>query len=90
MANNNHVTKADLKALRDELKADMKAFKDELAEMIRDVETKLLKAFYGFAETTQKRLTENERATSGVADRIEIIERRVTDLEKRVNFPHAP
>ena len=78
MANNNHVTKADLKALR-----------DELIEAIRDVETKLLKAFYGFAESTQERISNNEGATDGLKNRLATLERRITDLEKRVNFPHA-
>ncbi|MBI3896025.1 MAG: hypothetical protein HY313_08845 [Acidobacteria bacterium] len=89
MANNNHVTKADLKALRDELKGDMKALRDELIEAIRDVETKLLKAFYGFAESTQERISNNEGATDGLKKRLATLERRITDLEKRINFPHA-
>ena len=100
MGNNDHVTKADLntlrtelkgdlKALREELKADQNALRDELIEVIRDTETKLLKAFYGFAESTQQRLSEGERATSGLNERLATLDRRVTDLEKRVNFPHA-
>jgi len=75
MASNDHVTKADLKALR-----------DELIEAIHDVETKLLKAFYGFAESTQQRLTQHD----GFNERMATLERRLTDLEKRINFPHAP
>lgn len=101
MENNNQVTKADLKVLRDELmgaihssekslRDEMKGFRDELVEMIHDTETKLLRAFYGFAETTQQRLTEGQQATSSLANRLAILERRMTDLEKQVNFPNAP
>lgn len=96
MENNNHATKADLKALREELKADnavlrdeMRGFRDELVELIHDTETKLLKAFYGFAESTQQRLSEGERATGSLNERLATLDRRITDLEKRVNFPHA-
>ena len=93
MASNDHVTKADLKTgldgLRDELKGDMKALKDELrdelTEMMRGIETKLLSAFYGFAESTQQRLTQHD----GFNERLGTLERRLTDLEKKVNFPHA-
>ena len=62
MAKNDVATKAAVKGLRDELKGDLKTLRDELTEVIRDTETKLLKAFYGFAESTQKRLNEGERA----------------------------
>ena len=104
MANNDHVTKADLKILQDAIKADlnevrdelrneMKAgsetLRDELIEGMRDIETKLLKAFYGFAESTQKRVSEGERTSSGLTERLGTLERRITDLEKKVNFPHA-
>ncbi len=55
---NDPVTKADLKAglsmLRAETKADLDTLRDQMIEAIHDAETKLLKAFYGFAESTQQ------------------------------------
>ena len=39
-------------------KADLNDLRDELIEVIRDTETKLLRAFYNFAESNQKRLSE--------------------------------
>jgi chromosome segregation ATPase len=78
-ANGNYATKSDLKELR-----------DELIEAIHDAETKLLKAFYAFAETNQQRHTNLERSTNGLAERLATLERRVMDLEKKVNFPNAP
>jgi chromosome segregation ATPase len=104
MATNDHVTKADLTAglkdlrdelkadisgLRNELKADMSALRDELSEAIHDTETKLLKAFYGFAESNEKRHVESERATNGLRERLATIEHRLTEVEKRLNFPQA-
>ena len=89
--------KGDMAALRDELKADiaaldgnMKSIRDELAELIHDMETKLLTAFYGFAEATQKRVSLLENTTGGLTNLIATLDRRITDLEKRVNFPDSP
>ena len=39
-------------------KADLNDLRDELIEVIRDTETKLLRAFYNFAESNQKRLSD--------------------------------
>jgi hypothetical protein len=53
--NNNYATKADLRALRTETKADLNVLRDEIVaamnEAIHDSEARMLKAFYGFAET---------------------------------------
>ncbi len=71
-----------MKTIRDEPR-------DELTEVMRDIETKLLKAFYGFAEPTQQRLTQNEGVSHRLDERVATLERRVTDIEKRINFPNA-
>ena len=89
-ANGDYATKTDLKALRQELKGDMAGLRDELVEAIHDTETKLLKAFYGFAEAAQKRMDNVESSQSGLTGIIATLDRRVTDLEKKVNFPKAP
>lgn len=41
-------------------KADLQSLKDELVEAMHDTETRLLKAFYDFAESNQKRLGATE------------------------------
>ena len=60
---------------------------DNAAVLIRDSETRLLQAFYSFAETNQKRLTEVEREAAAVKERLALIEGRLTDVEKRLNMP---
>ena len=70
-------------------KADLQSLKDELLEAIRDSKTHLLKAFYDFAESNQKRLGATETLGALVVDRLGTIERRVTDIEKRLNTPPA-
>jgi hypothetical protein len=77
-SNNNYATKADLKEVR-----------DELVQAIHDSETRLLKAFYGFAEATQKRMDNLENGQGGLTGIIATLDRRVTEIEKRLNSPNA-
>ena len=70
-------TKQDLNQLRAEFQQDMSQLRaefhhgfDELKETLRDSETKLLQAFYTFAESNQKRLSEVERENAGLKDRL--------------------
>jgi hypothetical protein len=80
--NNNYATKADLNVLRDEIVAAMN-------EAIHDSETRMLKAFYGFAEAIQKRTVNLENGIGGVTGLLATMDRRITELEKKVNFPNA-
>ena len=60
---------------------------DDLKETLRDSETKLLKAFYSFAETNPQRLTATERESAALRDRLATVESRLTEVEKRLNIP---
>jgi uncharacterized protein (DUF342 family) len=87
-------TKADLIALEERLNSDTTAREerlnqkmDELTETFRDMQTEMLKAFYAFAETNQARLTETERATAALQERMSMMESRLIQLEKRLNMP---
>ena len=86
-------TKADLHALRDELleaiRESQRGLREEFLEAIHDTETRLLRAFYDFAETNQKRLGEVERTGLVIFDRLATMERRITEVEKRLNMPPA-
>ena len=79
--------KADIAALRDELKADLRAMEERLREYVHDTETKLLRAFYTFAEANQKHLVELERSDSALRERLVSLETRVLEVEKRLNMP---
>ena len=90
------VTKADLAELRSELKGDtaelrsgMQALEERVVEMMRETETHLLKAFYDFAEANHKRVTVVEQSHAGMTDRVGLLEHRVTQIEKRLNWPPA-
>ena len=101
MANGNEpATKADLKQLEDKFVADLNRLEEQLrsefqhgfghlAESIHDSETRLLKAFYAFAESNQQRLAQVEGNTTAVISRLATLESRITEVEKRLNMPPA-
>ena len=70
-----------------QLRAETQHMYNDLVERISDSETKLLKAFYTFAETNQQRLTQVEATASAVITRLATLESRITDVEKRLNMP---
>ena len=49
----------------EQLRSEMNHQYDDLKETLRDSETKLLKAFYSFAESNQQRLAQVEGTTNG-------------------------
>jgi hypothetical protein len=70
--------------------SEMQPTHDDLKEAMRDMQTELLKAFYSFAESDQARLTQTERDSSSLKERMGIPERRLTEVERKVNFPDQP
>ena len=86
--------KQDIAMLRSETKQDtamlrseMQHMHDALVERIADSETKLLKAFYTFAESNQQRLTQVETSNYAVIVRLATLESRITVVEKQLNLP---
>ena len=70
-------------------KQDLTDMKAELLEAMHDMETRLLKGFYGYTESTQKHLNQLDREDASVRERLGTIEERVKELERRVNFPRS-
>ena len=89
------VTKSDLKAAlaaqdhRFEGRMDVleQRLTERFTQGLRDTETKLLQAFYAFAESNNTRLVQGETATAMVVSRLTTIENRVLEIEKRLNMP---
>jgi hypothetical protein len=73
----------------DQLRGEVNHGYADLAERISDTETRLLKAFYDFAQSHQKRMTEIELSETSMRSRLDTIEDRVLQIEKRLNMPPA-
>ena len=73
----------------DQLRAEMNHGYADLAERMHNSETRLLKAFYDFAQSNQKRMTEIETSESSMRSRLATIEDRLLQVEKRLNMPPA-
>jgi predicted phage-related endonuclease len=81
--------KAEIKADLAEIKADLAEREDRLTEVMRDVQTELLKSFYGFMETIQIRFKEQDDTEAGLKRRLTVLEGRILEVEKRLNMPPA-
>lgn len=84
----------DMANLRADVAKDIANLKDELLEavskLVYDSETRLLKAFYGFAESNRKEISDLTRSDSSLRERLDTIEDRLLEVEKRLNFPPRP
>jgi hypothetical protein len=87
------VMKAALDALEQRFQGRLDASEQRvlgrMAEMNRELETRMLQAFYSFAETNDRRHVQGEAATAVAVMRLSTIESRVLALEKRLNLPPA-
>jgi hypothetical protein len=81
--------KSDMTALKGELRGDMVALEERLTEVFRDGQTELLKAFYSFATSAEARFKDAETSDIALRQRLSAVEARVTEVEKRLNFPPA-
>ena len=70
-------------------KGDLEDIEARLNERMRDMQTKLLKAFFGFAESAQARFRAEDDTEAGLKQRIATLEERLLEMERRVRFPPA-
>ena len=71
------------------LRSEMQHMHDALVERIADGETRLLQAFYTFAQSNQHRFTQVEGNTNALGARVATLETRLLEVEKRLNMPPA-
>ncbi len=62
---------------------------DDLKETMRDVQTEILQAFYGYTQTTDAKLREGEQSDMALRQRLTAVESRILEVEKRLNMPPA-
>ena len=79
--------RSEMKSESQLLRSEMQHMHDGLKEAIRDTETKLLQAFYGFAEANHKHLAQLDMTSAMLMNRVSTLEERVFEVEKRLNIP---
>ena len=97
--NGQAVTKTDLNAGLQDLEARLKShfagqldaseqrMLDKVSDIVRDAETRILQAFYGFTESSKKRMGQMEVSDAVLVSRLGTLEDRLTEVEKRLNIP---
>jgi hypothetical protein len=80
-------TKGDLIELEAKFDGKLSQLKDDLVEAIRDSQTEVLRAFYGFSQTVLDRFKEQDQTEAGLKRRMATIESRIFEIEKRLNMP---
>jgi hypothetical protein len=83
------ILRSDLNERHHMLRSEMQHMHDTLVERMADGETRLLQAFYTFAQTNQQRLGQVEANESAVFARLATLEIRLLEVEKRLNMPPA-
>ena len=77
-----------LSQMDEQLRSEFQHGFDDLKETMRDVQTELLKAFYSFTSSNHERLAHVETDAALLVKRLGVLENRVTELERKVNFPN--
>jgi hypothetical protein len=79
--------RAEIRETRDQLRSESHHGFDDLKETMRDSQTEMLKAFYGFAQSADARFKDVETADMALRNRLTAVEFRVTEIERRLNLP---
>ena len=84
-------TKGDVQDLVQDLEVRIDArfheFEHRMEQLIQDSETRILQAFYGYAEATNKRLNQVDGNVAIFLNRLGTVESRLLEVEKRLNIP---
>ena len=81
--------RSDMQQANSMLRSEMQHMYDDLKETIRDSQTEVLKAFYGFTEGMQLRFKEADATEASLKERLTSIETRLMNVEMRLNMPPA-
>jgi hypothetical protein len=71
-------------------KGDLEDARTEIVETMRAMQAELFKAFYGFTESNRHRVGQVETSQAALITRIGVLEDRMLELERKVNFPNHP
>ena len=79
--------RSEMKQDSEQLRSEMNHIHQDLVERMERSETNLLKAFYGYAESTDKRISNIDANIALFLNRLGTLESRVLAVEKRLNIP---
>jgi DNA anti-recombination protein RmuC len=82
--------RAEMKQNTEQLRAEFQHSFDDLKESIRDTQTEVLRAFYGYIQTTEIKLKNTESGEVALRERVSILESRLLEVERRLNLPPRP
>ena len=71
-------------------KQDIVNAEERIMEAMRDIQTETLKAFFSLADSHMARLSQAEHEAEFLKERMGILERRITELERKAGFPGHP
>jgi hypothetical protein len=89
MKQDNEQLRSEMKQDNEQLRSEMNHQYNDLVERLTDAETRIQKAFYSFAQSNNKRVTEIEGNEAALRSRLGTIEERLLEVEKRLNIPPA-
>jgi hypothetical protein len=81
--------RSEMSQLGSELRSEMSHGYNDIVERIADSETRLLKAFYAFAESNDKRMIQQDANIAVFLSRMATFESRLLAVEKRLDLPPA-
>jgi tetrahydromethanopterin S-methyltransferase subunit G len=84
-----HTDMGQLRTDMDQLRSEMNHSYRDVVERLDDIGTKMLTAFYNVAETHGKRLSDLDSSDAALRSRLSTVEKRIMEIEKRLNFPPA-
>jgi uncharacterized protein YicC (UPF0701 family) len=80
---------AQVRSEMEQLRSEVHHGYDDLKETMRGVQTEILRAFYGYTQTTDAKLREGEQSDMALRQRLTAVESRILEVEKRLNMPPA-
>ena len=87
MSDSAPITRQDLDTALDKLKSEIvaaiSASEERTTEQMRDTETKLLRAFHGWARPAEIRIRDQATLAHGFDERLALLEERVSHLERK-------
>jgi hypothetical protein len=81
-----NMTNGHAPVTREDVDEAISGLRSELLTAMKSIETKVLQALYGYAESNRLRLSQQEAEMASLMARLGVLEDRLLMLEKRLNL----